>query len=372
MKYLDTQDIEAITKQILSSQIEKNDLVWLMFAENNLPDIPRLIATLNQENINFFGAIFPKLIYRNHFYDEGVIIQTMPSASKLFTVHDLDQKLFEMPEFQEDSHFQSALVLVDGLTNNLNYFLMQLYNRLGNTIQCFGGGAGSLTLTPQPCIFTNEGFFQDTALIVFLPQNANLGVKHGWEVLEGPFLVNESDKNTIYELNWTKSLEIYNNVIERNTQQTVDKENFFELSKNFPFGISKYGSEYLIRDPIKLDSEMGLVCVGEVPENVTVSIMKGDKSSLIKAAQKAAEESTSVSDAHQAKSFYVFDCISRSLYLDDDFQIELQAVFETAKRKYPNITSCGALTLGEIASNYNGYLEFLNKTIVTVLLYDLE
>jgi hypothetical protein len=370
--YLKTQNIDKIVKHILASQKEKNELIWLMFAEKSLPEIPQLMDALNKAQVRFFGGFFPKLIYNNQSYDEGVVIQSLPSESQLFTIYDLDQQDFDIPEFSEESDFESALILVDGLTSHLNLFLLQLYNRLGNAIHCFGGGAGSLSLNPQPCLITNEGFFQDAAILVFMPQSVKLGVRHGWQVLEGPFLVNESDKNTIRELNWTKAFDIYKNIIERNTQQIIQEENFFELSKNFPFGISKYGSEYLIRDPIRLDSKMGLVCVGEVPENVTVSIMKGDKNSLIEAAQKAAEDSLNVSEGHQASSFYVFDCISRSLYLDDDFQIELQAVCETAKRKYPDIIPCGALTLGEIASNHNGYLEFLNKTIVTSLLYDLE
>jgi len=52
------------------------------------------------------------------------------------------------------------------------------------------------------------------------------------------------------------------------------------------------------------------------------------------------------------------DCISRVLFLDDSFPLELQAVHE---RQLPLI---GALTIGEIANSGKDYLDFYNKTAV--------
>ena len=47
----------------------------------------------------------------------------------------------------------------------------------------------------------------------------------------------------------------------------------------------------MIRDPLTVNENGELVCVGQVEENTLVSIMKGNKDSLIIAAEEAAIES---------------------------------------------------------------------------------
>ena len=46
-----------------------------------------------------------------------------------------------------------------------------------------------------------------------------------------------------------------------------------------------------LRDPLTVNENGELVCVGQVEENTLVSIMKGNKDSLIIAAEEAAIES---------------------------------------------------------------------------------
>jgi hypothetical protein len=56
------------------------------------------------------------------------------------------------------------------------------------------------------------------------------------------------------------------------------------------------------------------------------------------------------------------DCISRVLFLEEEFHQELHAVY---KEGSPLL---GALTLGEIANSGREYLEFYNKTAVVAVL----
>ena len=59
------------------------------------------------------------------------------------------------------------------------------------------------------------------------------------------------------------------------------------------------------------------------------------------------------------------DCISRALFLEHEFELELQAI---AEQFTDNHAMFGALVLGEIANSGSGYLEFYNKTTVVSLL----
>jgi hypothetical protein len=56
------------------------------------------------------------------------------------------------------------------------------------------------------------------------------------------------------------------------------------------------------------------------------------------------------------------DCISRALLLGPALAAELQAL------RVPGLPQVGALTIGEIASNGDGYLLVHNKTSVVALL----
>ena len=128
----------------------------------------------------------------------------------------------------------------------------------------------------------------------------------------------------------------------------------------------KEGSESVIRDPLFANEKGELICVGEVEENTMVNIKKGDQQSLINAAEQATEEA--LTNSKELKETFIIDCISRVLFLEDDFQKEINIVCETIRKKYPKTPISGALTLGEISSFGNGYLEFYNKTIVIALM----
>ncbi len=60
-------------------------------------------------------------------------------------------------------------------------------------------------------------------------------------------------------------------------------------------------------------------------------------------------------------SVILFDCISRSIFLGDNFVKELE---EIEKQMKPSKNLFGALTLGEIVNNGNEYITFYNKTCV--------
>ena len=55
------------------------------------------------------------------------------------------------------------------------------------------------------------------------------------------------------------------------------------------------------------------------------------------------------------------DCISRVLFLEGDFDLEMKAA------RIPDLPMVGVLSIGEIANSGQDYLEFYNKTAVVAL-----
>ena len=113
------------------------------------------------------------------------------------------------------------------------------------------------------------------------------------------------------------------------------------------------------------------MCVGEVPENTVLYILKGKNEALIQSAKMAIESSI----AHLTEPIQhtiIIDCISRTLFLEEEFSKELEAISEAMpdsdeKESLPQ----GVLSLGEISSSGGGYLEFYNKTLVVGVLTNL-
>jgi len=249
------------------------------------------------------------------------------------------------------------LTFVDGLSENISHYLQQLYHNYGNRMKIMGGGAGSLSLVQQPCVFSNEGLFQNAAVLCPIQMEISLGVKHGWEKLHGPVVATRTKANIIYELNWKNAFEVYQQTVEYDSWKKINANNFFEISKAYPFGIARENGEDIVRDPIKVTEDGALVCVGDVPENTVLYILKGKNESLIQSAQSAIASSIK-NVTNEIHHTLIVDCISRTLFLEDEFYKELEAINDAVHKENEESIPQGVLSLGEISSNGEGFLEF--------------
>ena len=245
----------------------------------------------------------------------------------------------------------------DGLMKESETFIETLYESLDHEITIAGGGAGNLDFIRRPCVFTNQGLFFDIVQIVALSAPIHLGVGHGWEILTGPFLVSESTDHIVESLNYTPAYKLYKETVESLSDYRFSEDEFFNIAKNFPLGIAGINEEILVRDPI-ISQDNGLQCVGNIPENSMIYILKGQIPSLISSAEQAAikAQRQSSSDAFAM----LFDCISRVLYMKDGFTDELSAIVKATQSK----SVFGAISIGEIANDANGIIRLLNKSTV--------
>lgn len=345
----------------------------VLVAEGGEPDLAAIVDELKSRSWSFFGALFPGLIVAAERREFGVLLMVLPSEVPPVLVTGLDQRDFEIPDLAHvggaAAESLTAMVLVDGLTANVSRLLAELHGRLGNSVHYFGGGAGSLSLEQRPCVFTREGVFQDAAVVAFLGCQSRLGVRHGWNYQAGPFVATRTQGNIIQELNWERALDVYKAALQPHLSEELTRENLFHASTAFPFGIYKEGSEDVVRDPVAVGSEGELICVGEVPENAVLNILRGDRASLIAAAGRAARDCAEVAPIN-ARTAFVVDCISRTLFLDEEFRDELAIVKDSLQPLSNELETQGILTLGEISSLGRGFVEFLNKTIVVAVLHD--
>jgi hypothetical protein len=304
------------------------------------------------------GAIVPFIIYNTEIYNKGVISCDLNDNNNFLLIEDLKDFSIENSFF---SNNKSIMVFIDGLSSYISDFLDTLFENIPENTQVIGGGAGKMTFERDPVIFTKHQFCKDAAIIISLDTNLNLGIENGWEYLEGPFLTTNSHNNLLKTLNFRNAFEVYKEVVEKDSGMKFADDNFFDIAKSYPIGIIKYDKEIVVRDPILVDEDNNLVLVGDIPKNSTINILKGNKETLIISSEKAMKKALEKIDESADYNVVLFDCISRSIFLKDDFVTELEQI---KKHMNPSKNLFGALTLGEIANNGNEYIIFYNRTCV--------
>ena len=297
---------------------------------------------IEEQTLPIHGGLFPGLIDDGRVLRAGHLVIGLPWTPVPLTIPlsgdaSANSEAILEHNMEAMEPVRSMLVFVDGLCSGLTPLIDALFNVYGLELNYFGGGAGSLCFE----------------------QPVEVGVRHGWTTLAGPFRVTEVDGTTIHSLDWRPAFDVYAEILRRFAGKDITRENFFEYAKAHPFGIKKFDAEVVVRDPIAPGNNGSLACVGEIPRNALVDILQGDADSLTEAAGQATRDSLA---RERPEAMFCFDCISRVLFLEEDFDRELRTVAR------PPVPLAGALTIGEIANSGHDYLEFYNKTCVVASL----
>ncbi len=356
--------VTEITQDKIDNLNKSNNFLLIFIAEKSATEATALIDLLGSNGIKFFGGIYPTIIEDTTNHHHGFIFIEVPHVKEIITFSMKDESTFK--EIENLEGINTAMLLIDAMVSETDLLLKKVYGLLNNQINIIGGGAGFMSFKQQPCIFTQDGIFDDGAILALMTNKSKIGVKHGWEVFAGSFIATSTEKNIIKELNWRPAYEVYKEVIEANSANEFTETNFIDIAKIFPFGIYKEAAEFVVRDPIAINDDGGIICISEVPENSTLQILTADPEKLILAAREVAIQT--YHEENVANYLMIFNCITRVMYLDKKFEDELTAIRDVYKREQCKIR--GVSTLGEIASSGMGFVDFYNKTIVASSLYN--
>ncbi len=334
--------------------------IMVIMADANHFSHEALAPLLKASPKKIFGAIFPEIVFNSERKSEGAILMPISWPFQLLRVDmsapvaDMEvalvQALSQLPQPPE-----TTVVFCDAFSDGKNDFTDLLFNQLGAISSYVGAGAGSLSFDPIPCVIDNEGLHANSAVLAFAGQRFALGVGHGWDPVSAPMKVTEAEANKVNSINWQPAFDVYRQVVEGHSGRWLSEENFFDISQSYPLGIAKIDAERIIRDPF-MTKYGSIHNLDVIHEGEFVCIMHGNMESLLAGARKARALASEKALPDQATLFCI-DCISRVMYMKEEFQREINIIGEGK----PVI---GALTLGEIANEGAGYLEIYNKTVV--------
>ena len=304
-----------------------------------------------------FGAVFPALVTDQGFANDGAWLICFDTALAAVLVpelaHDGIPKLVAgvaqlLPmQAASDSATPATLFLVfDGLLPNIGTLLDGLYQARCDGLLYAGVNAGSETFQSMACVFDADQCLAQAALALLLPAPSGVILCHGYPVSERLMMATSTLGNRVDSIDHQPAFEVYQSVIRQEYGVTVTRDNFYEHAVHFPFGVIT-AIDVLVRIPVAFNDDGSLICVGEVPPNSMLRLLRApDLQSSECVASIASELHAQAGDWAGLGALLTFYCAGRRMHFG------AAAVDELAQLKLATHSSClfGALTLGEIDS----------------------
>lgn len=364
--YLDSIDKSKIQKLFSQSVAQYPQSGFLaLVAEQNIDDINELQNQANQVNCPLVGAVFPELIVDGEFKKQGVLLlnfEVMP-VYNIISFNDnnliIDEEFTKMTDDLNSDNEQALFMIFDSMVPNIASIIDDLYLKTGDIVNYMGVNAGSETFQPINCIFDNDCFLGNAVLMMFIEKHHGAILEHGYSSADTSLSATSTTGNRISSIEWRPAFDVYKELALKHYNIEITKDNFYENAVHFPIGIMRMDGEMLVRIPVALDDDGSLLCVGEVPENSVLTLLKAVSSDSSSTVDSLVENLINTPE----DTMLTFYCAGRRMHLGDDALKEL-SLFNT---KLKNKKVVGALSLGEISgSKQGGYPLFHNAALVNI------
>src|SRR5512139_729497 len=209
---------------------------------------------------------------------------------------------------------------------NIATMLDELYLRLANRVHYAGANAGSETFQPMPCLFDATRTVGDAALVMLLKQHHGAILEHGYQLAEQTYTATSTAGNRITHIDWRPAFEVYCELVRARFGVEITRENFYQYSVHFPFGIVRANHNVLVRIPVALADDGSLICVGEVPPHSVLALLDAPEASSRDTVDALAERMAALNRAPlHDRDAMLFYCAGRRLHLGlEEAQAEVQ------------------------------------------------
>ena len=267
---------------------------------------------------------------------------------------------------------KTFLMLPDVLTGNGADIVRGILEVLGPNFPVAGGAAGDDFLFEKTYEYRDGEVATGAVAGVGLSGTFTfgMGVRHGWVPIGPPMKVTKSAGAVVYTLDNRPAISIYEDYFGAKAED-LRKEPLARMAITYPLGIKVPDmDEYLIRDPITVDTEGAITCAAEIPEGSEIRLMIGSKEKAVEAAQDAARKLMKDFEAVPARPRFVliFNCIAREKLFAQKAKDEIDAIMEIIG---PEVPLLGFYTYGEQAplggeTRAQSHIQskFYNETVV--------
>ena len=331
-----------------------------------------LQASCKALDVPLAGAVFPALLNGAGFVTEGawlLRLDHMPPAVLIPALNEgggaaakiADAMLPLLESLPEAGGKPTLYLIFDSQVPNIASVLEELYLQLSDRVAYAGVNAGSETFLPMPCLFDSGRLVGDGVLCLLLYGMAGTVLQHGYTAPEQVMSATSTKGNCIRQIDWRPAFDVYREIIQSTYGIELTRDNFYEYAVHFPFGILRAGAEVVVRIPVALTEDGALFCVGEVPENSFLVLLKAPGVESGRCIADLAHGLQAANGTLQERPLLTFYCAGRRMHLGEAATAELAALAGATGAR----PIAGALSLGEIGSTHEwGYPMFHNATLV--------
>ena len=369
--YVDCSDPDDFINAIRPHRPGPGQCMFVLVAKASMHLIDGIIEKANADRIPIAGGIFAALIEGTTVHETGAIVQVFnvlaePAIARIDG--DAPEWTVPLPDLPPCGKAPTCLILTDYSCLKIDDVLDELFNRHADEVNYFGAAAGTGVREPRPVIFTNQGRFTGSALVAYLADEAEIGLRHGWSRLSEPMVATRTKDNVLKELNWEPAMGVYREIVGDDVADSLRDQEDIPKAKRFPFGIAREGLEDVVRDPLVSTGDTDLTLLSNVPENSVLHVLKAETDKLIAA---AGELGGSFAPRSAPARCILFDCFSRVKLLGDQFDEELCVFNAALQSRVAGTRIEGVLASGEIASDGNRLPDMHNKTMAAALFHEL-
>jgi hypothetical protein len=347
-----SEAVAAVLSQWRHGSPDLGVLVLLPEAERGW--VADLQGLFRGQGVTMLGAIFPALISNERFLSQGAWLIGFDPMPPYFlidrlstgprTAHSrISTAIREACAPLGGEGDPTLFFIFDAMIPNIGSILNGVYRHLHKQVRYAGVNSGSETFQPMPCLFDAESLVENGVAGLLL-QDAHVIVRHGYPVAKTLMRAISTTGNRINLIDQRPALEVYQDVIYDEFGVTLTRDNFYDYAVHFPLGLVM-ADEVVVRIPVGLEDDGSIVCVGEVPANSLLRLIRAPSLDESHCVSSIAESLKSVARV-MGESLLTFYCAGRRMHLGDGATDELLQL----RRETGVSTLAGALSLGEVST----------------------
>lgn len=345
--------------------------LFVLLCEQQSGAVSELQHCATARGVSLVGAVVPGLIVEGHLQRTGALLFAIDGVARRMIVPlprsgaSTDEGAVQMlAAFAEDQATSNGgdtlLLLIDAMTPDVASLLDRIYLELGDLVGYAGSSVGSETFQSVPCVFDNEVFLADALLAILLPQHPGAILMHHYRGSQSLRVATATLGNRIKTIDGVPAFDVYRELMASEYGIALERDSFYRYAVHFPFALNRAQGEPLVRIPVATDDEGAVYCVGEVPENALLSVVRAVETGDLATAHEIGDRVR----AMNVPGVLGFYCAGRLMHLGNAAATrELQAL-SASLAPGPLV---GALSLGEIGcAGQQKYPAFHNATMVAI------
>ena len=361
---------DAVKTQLKQWQQYTHSLHILVFiSESEVAEINWLQKLCASESIRLSGAVFPCLIYEKLWKKHGILMIRLSQPVPQFLlpeIHQPDETAKAISTFVTqqqnvicEENKPTLFMIFNALTPGISRYVDEMYLALSDQVNYAGVNAGSETFQPMDCIFTEEICSPTGVLCLLLPEQIHFSLEHGFEPPSEVITATATEGDRIMNIDWEPAFHAYQELVRNHFGVTLTRENFYQYGSHFPLGILQANNHLIVRIPVGITEDQAIQCVGDVPANTPLVLLRGHYENCHQCAELLTEN-LDENQVEKNKPLLTFYCAGRKMFLGKKSEEELAHLLKNSGASI----LIGALSLGEIGSRKQWEYPLFHNTAI--------